>query len=282
MARPRGKKKEPATQAVKAPELGYVTGTNIPRTAEKVVIVGFAPSSMHDASAFFGDPNYEIWGLNQLYIVFPEIQKHATRWFQIHHRASYDANVRRDMSHHGWMQQVKDFPIYMQEQNQDVPMSVPFPRDMIEEAFNSRYFTNSISWEIALAVLEGFKEIHVYGVDMAQSSEYSFERPSVEYWLGIAAGRGIKVVLPDATDLLKTMWVYPFENPSPFRQKIDARRNELRQRAGQHAAAESSEHDARMQVLGALDNMNYIMYAWESSQKELVQQWDVLKKQGKL
>ena len=196
-----------------AKNLGYITGTKKKRKKTKVAIVGFAPSTMADVRFIFDDPDFEVWGLNQLYMAFnpahnlPAIAERADRWFQIHHRTSYDANTLRDHSHHDWLSNEVRFPIYMQDKYPGIPMSVRFPKEKIMAEFGS-YFTNSISWEIALAVMEGFKEIHLYGVDMATHSEYAYERPSVEFFLGWARGRGIKLVIPERCDLLKTLWLY--------------------------------------------------------------------------
>ena len=264
--------------------LGYMTATEhlsedgkgVPRTCEEVAIVGFAPSTMEDVQFLFGDPNIEIWALNQLYIAWPRIcpenrmpeKRNITRWFQIHHRHSYDQTVQRDHSHHDWLTNQKDFPIYMMDREEDIPVSCKFPAKLLIEHFNRRYFTNSISWEIALAIYEGFKKIHIYGVDMAQDSEYAFERPSVEYWMGVAEGSGIKVVLPEKSDLLKSAWLYPYEDDSPIRTKINTRRKELRERMNQVAANEQMAHDERMQLLGALENMNYMERAYLTSIKD--------------
>jgi len=239
----------------------------IPRTRKKVAIVGFAPTSMRDVQAFFNDPDMEIWGLNQLYLAFPEIVGYATRWFQIHSRVSYD-NAIRDIKHHEWLSKQVKFPIYMQTKEPDIPMSIPFPVKEIGEAFPRKYFTNSISWEIALAIYEGFEDIHIYGVDMAQEDEYSEQRPSVEYFIGIADGKGINLYVSPVCDLCKTVWQYPFEDDAPFRIKVDGRRKELRERVGQLAAQEQGMHDQRMQLLGALENMNYIQKTWSNSIRE--------------
>jgi len=248
---------------------GYITGTNFPRTRDKVAIVGFAPSSMTDVRCLFGDPEWEIWGLNQLYISFPAIVEHATRWWQIHHRHDYDRAVR-DHKHHDWLAQQRRFPIYMQEQIGDIPLSVPLPFKDIVSAFPyGNYMTNSISWEIALAIMEGFKTIHVYGVDMAQDEEFFEQRPSCEYWAGIAVGRGIDFYIPTKSDLLKTAWMYPIETDSPMRIKIDSRRKELRQRVNETHAQKQAMNDQEMQLLGALENMNYIEKCWMVNVKEV-------------
>ena len=254
------KKQESKEQKPQIQTYGMVTGTNIPRTRKKVAIVGFAPSSMTDVRALFGDPDFEIWGLNQLYLAFPAIVKYATRWFQIHHRHSYD-QAARDHKHHDWLAQQRSFPIYMQQREPDIPMSVAFPWQEIMQEFGD-YFTNSISWEIALAIYEGFEVIHIYGVDMAQDDEYAHQRPSCEYFIGLARGRGIKVYIPAKSDLLKTVALYPLEDIAKFKTKIDGRRAELRERVNTLASQEQAIHDQRMQLLGALENMNYIEKCW--------------------
>ena len=255
------------TEEAREPEvLGIVTGSEslveggVGRTKKKVAIVGFAPSSMTDVRQLFGDPDFEIWAINQLYIAFPAITENATRWFQIHHRHSYD-QAARDHKHHDWLAEQNRFPIYMQVKESDIPMSIEFPKDEITDHFG-RYFTNSISWQIALAIYEGFEAIHVYGVDMAQNEEYSEQRPSCEYFLGWARGAGIKVYIPDKSDLCKTTWLYPYEDDAPFRVKCDSRRVELRDRVNALSMNEQSAHDERMQLLGALENMNYVQQCW--------------------
>jgi hypothetical protein len=94
------------------------------------------------------------------------------------------------------------------------PNQIPFPFDGVCEWFKIRghigykYFTNSISWIIAFAITEGFEEIHVYGVDMAVDSdpngnaEYGYQKPSCEYWLGVAEKYCKKVYIPETSDLL--------------------------------------------------------------------------------
>lgn len=277
-------------QVIERPILGVQTGTEvlvppdgnwqggIPRTCSKVAIVGFAPSSMSDVKFLFGDPDVEIWGINQLYMAFPDIvpgarspeQRNVTRWFQIHSRQSYDQTVARDHSHHEWLGRPKEveFPIYMQKREPDVPSSVEFPKDMLMAEFG-RYFTNSISWEIALAIHEGFKTIYIFGVDMAQDSEHAYERPSVEFFCGWARGAGINLVMPQKSDLLKTAWIYPYEDDAPMRIKFQSRRGELRDRINQAGMTEQNAHDERMQLMGALENMNYIEKAWISSARLL-------------
>lgn len=255
-----------------------LTQDGIPMVKSKVAIVGFAPSTMRDVKNIWDDPELEIWGLNQLYMAFPMIVERATRWFQIHSRESYDSNVNRDHSHHEWLTKQTRFPIYMQKKEPDIPMSVRFPVEAFFKVF-PRYFTNSISWELATAILEtmqaralgfqGFTDIYIFGVDMATDSEYAFERPCVEYHIGWAKGLGINVHVPQKSDLLKSMWLYPYEDSSPMRTKIQSRRAELRDRINNLAIQEQNSRDARNQLIGACENMNYIEMGWMNSAKEI-------------
>lgn len=68
-----------------------------------------------------------------------------------------------------------------------------YPLKEVVEYFGVDYFTNTVDYAIALAIYRGFTEIDLYGVNMAFGSEYEFEKPGVEFWIGQAMGRGIKV-----------------------------------------------------------------------------------------
>ena len=64
--------------------------------------------------------------------------------------------------------------------------------------------------------------------------------------------------------------MYPFDDSAPFRAKVIARQSELQQRLNQHSNAEQENRDIKNQLLGARDNMAYIMKTWEQSSKEMV------------
>jgi len=267
---------------------GHMVGTEhlnpplgIPRTRRKVAIIGFAPSSMRDAAPLLEDPEFEIWPLNQLYVAWPGIGQHATRWFQLHNRSSYDQAVR-DHKHSEWLAAWDRGPIYMQEEAPDIPMSVQYPLHDVCKTFGY-YFTNSISWMIAIALYEhikygGLEALHIYGVDMAQSggpgdvnSEYAQQRPSCEWLIGWAQallGKE-KVYIPAKSDLMKALWLYPFEDDQPFINKISGRIQELTgrmQQMRQQAAQLNSQAD---QLAGAVDNMHYVGENWRGIKNEM-------------
>jgi hypothetical protein len=193
---------------------------------KKCFIVGFAPSFV---LVPWTDPDAEIWALNEFYKVV-EINKIKDaafdRWFEIHNPNSPSKNVPE---HREWLKKCPA-PIYMQKVDPEFPMAIEYPIEAITQIFDSKYFTNSISYMVALAILEKFEEIHIYGVDMACDSEYQAQRPSCEYWIGLAKGMGIKVFIPDTSDLLKSGGMYGYETDNQMRVKMKNRSKELDER----------------------------------------------------
>lgn len=155
-----------------------------------------------------------IWGLNRGYI----FQRRADKWFDMHGPHIVLNQSRRPGSHIEWL---KQFPgdVVMHRPLPEIPNSVEYPLAAVAEtiagsvyrvdkdgtqtcAVDAPYLTSSIAQEIALAIQEGYEEIHLYGIDLNTDSEYAWQKPGVEYMLGVAVGKGIKVVLPDNCPLL--------------------------------------------------------------------------------
>lgn len=80
-----------------------------------------------------------------------------------------------------------------------------YPLKEIIECFDTDYFTNTVDYALALSIYRGFTQIDLYGVNMAWGSEYFYQKPGVEYWVGRAQGQGIKVnVHGERSTILKT------------------------------------------------------------------------------
>jgi hypothetical protein len=182
---------------------------------DTVCIVGCSDSKI--MTPFDKADEYEFWGVNNLYLT---MKGPWSRWFEIHSiTKDGDKWLRRgEQIFRG--QPIEKYleglgqlscPVYMQEKNPLVPNSVVYPMQDVVEQFGT-YFTNTISWEIALAIVEGFKEIKIFGIDMAVDTEYTTQRASCEFFLGIAFGRGIKIDVPPTSDLLKSRFLYGFQD----------------------------------------------------------------------
>lgn len=238
---------------------------------KKVAIVGYTPSR---ELAPFNDPSWEIWGLNDLYRFVPRYD----RWFEFHgkHRDGYIHNPKPGRL--PW-QEVKaqlatmQCPVYLQDVVPEIPNSVKFPLEEILNEFGqyfldkkyAKYFTNSVSFMLALAIYEKYDEIHVYGVDMATSSEYGHQRPSCEFWLGVAIGRGITIHVPEEADLLKSRFMYGYEEEKKhvFETKIKKMLETIESRKMQSVQKKRAAETEEFQYIGAATALREMMQAWE-------------------
>ena len=221
---------------------------------KKVAIVGFAT---HKTEAPYKDETFEIWGLNDLYEHIPR----WTRWFEMHdwnHICNVYAPRKAQMQQGSkpYLQGLSELtcPVYMQEVHPEIPTSVRYPVETIIEEFGA-YFTNSISYMLALAIHEKFEVIHVYGVDMATDTEYGHQRPSCEYFMGVARGRGIETYLPKTSDLLKAhfQYGYEFKAQSDWDARVADVEKGIRERMRGAEEQVRGGEQARLQYMGALD-----------------------------
>lgn len=152
----------------------------------------------------------------------------ADRWFQIHprlwHAESYGRPGNEDRSQDGpfgrppdHMEFLRncDIPVYMQEIDTEIPTSVRYPLGEIVDRFGG-YFTSTVPYMIALALHEDVDEIGLLGIYLTSEVEYAAHRPCVEYWLGMAKGMGVKVVLPNDCDLTKAPFYAYSDTETPI------------------------------------------------------------------
>lgn len=162
---------------------------------KKVAIVGFATNTL--ANVPWTDPSFEIWGMNQGYL---HMQRRADRWFEMH-LPEAQADLR-DPSYQEFLRGC-GIPLYMIQVMEEYPTSIRYPIEDAIAYVKRDYFMSSAAFMAVLAAMEGFEEIHFYGINLAIGDEYFYEKPNCEYLIGLLEGRGIKVVVPHASSLLK-------------------------------------------------------------------------------
>lgn len=199
---------------------------------KKVAIVGTAESWTKTP---WDDPSMEVWGINDGYLsrdAHGRGMRRADRWFDLHpidkfwyrkpgqkflNAAEVPTGVYiRPDGHLEWLkEQARTIKVYLQDTPPaDWPVNAQrFPIEQVTEAFGN-YWASGPSYEVALAMLEGFEEIHVYGIHLATDAEYVHQRPNFEHLLGIARGKGINVVMADESPVLKHGWRYGYD-PKP-------------------------------------------------------------------
>ena len=168
---------------------------------EKVCLIGFAESSYE---APWLDRDFEFWGLNNLNDYLDTDRRPFTRWFNLHRPEDMVKDWTSQWpKHQAWLRTLRTLPVYTPIVWADCPTSVAYPKEQVERFPFGWYHASSIDWMIALAMLEGFTEIRLYGLNMTETSEPISARACIEFWLGMAVARGIKVVVPEVSHLFK-------------------------------------------------------------------------------
>ena len=173
---------------------------------DKVAIVGMHPRTRDDAP--FMDKEFEIWISNEMYGYVPRFD---VLW-EVHDFMEFQAK-KRNSRHYDWMMDNKEFPIMMSAKFEEIPMCTLIPYDEIIAQYGM-YITSTADIMFLCALLWGYEEIHIYGIEMStKEEEYSIQKASFEHHLGYAyglrkaTGRPI-VYLPKNGELLKCTNVY--------------------------------------------------------------------------
>lgn len=153
----------------------------------KVAIVGLA-SSTHDAAPW-GDPSWEKWGLPWDDKYWARMHRH----FEMHDQRLLTSEHSKRKP--GYFERLGECPFLYTQDN--------YPFDDVAKSIGQAYWNSSIGYAMAMAIHEGATEIGIYGVDMEGSDEYAYQRPNMEYLVGIARGKGIKVYIPEQSSICK-------------------------------------------------------------------------------
>ncbi len=236
-------------------------------TKKKIAIVGFTP---HREKAPFENPDWEIWPINDLYMDLPILPYERWTWFQLHEwqqgrpvesPTDFSAGPHhpRDPNHVPWLREVsKKMKVYVRpEAKEFLPDAVVFPYDEIHDAFPRKYFTNSVSYMMALALYQGCEQLGVYGIDMMVSdgsgnAEYGYQRPSCEYFVGIADERLGKenVDIPRESDLCKAAFLYGTEHSNDWRTGIEKEKAALQAKVQQLEIQQKTTNNAIHEMIG--------------------------------
>lgn len=92
-----------------------------------------------------------------------------------------------------------------------------YPLAKVRAFFGGKnYFTSSTSYMLAMAIYENADEITINGVDLVEDQEYAYQRPCMEFYVGYARAKGIKVNIPRQSALCRHSFVYGQERPKKY------------------------------------------------------------------
>ena len=149
----------------------------------RVAIIGTGPG--REGAPYLED-DWCVWALNEIR------QPTFTRHWELHPRRVQSAHDFRALA------AIRQ-PCYVLDPAEwgpgEVPSPARYPLARVQEAGMRRYFSCTFAYQVALAVLEGFEELGLWGVQLHLGSprERLVERRCVDYWLGYAEGRGLRV-----------------------------------------------------------------------------------------
>lgn len=150
--------------------------------------------------------DYDTWGMNTSVYM-----RECDVGFQVHTKEAWEKSCARykhpvDVFEHSLKgAEEQNIPIYMLDIFPYSPKTaVRYPIEEIVEEFGEPYFSCSIPFMLALAIRQKYDKIDLYGCTVFVDSEYAWEKPCIEYWIGMARGRGIQVTLHEPTHVCKT------------------------------------------------------------------------------
>ncbi len=133
------------------------------------------------------------------YKVYRPSLQHWSRWFNLHSRRWM--TTKYPVGFQYYRAQKAPRTVYFQQHWPDVTVGKVFPREYLQTTFATsrgpnRYFTCTVAWCVALAIVEGFTRIELWGfmLNDSKGAKYAHQRPCLFYWIEQARQRGIEVV----------------------------------------------------------------------------------------
>lgn len=229
---------------------------------KKICLIGSAPSSV--ALAPYRDPSWELWSCSPG--ARPHLARTPDRHFELHNW-DYNNTDWNSPEYTKFMAGMAG-PVYTLEPVEGLPTCTPYPKEEVMRHYGPAaafFYTSSLSWMFALAILERPDEIALYGVDMSASEEiYLHQRAGCHYWIGKAWEAGIKVTVPPQSDLMRPPALYGFCELDPMYQKLLARQRELEHRVAVATQQFKQVEHEMLYLRGAAEDVNYVKQTWVS------------------
>lgn len=178
-----------------------------------------------------------------------------------------------------YVQFIKQFRgrVYVGAPVPELPSATVYPIERVENEFSPYFLTSSLSQMCALAILEieDYRKAHpehdpkedvigFFGVDMAATEEYGYQRAGCQHFILAALERGIGIYVPPESDLLRPMPVYGVAEHSHVYIKFTARMRELNQKMQQAQQQVQVGQEQVRFFQGAIDDLNYVINTWTS------------------
>jgi hypothetical protein len=165
--------------------------------------------------------------------------------------------------------------VVMLEKQPQVPNSVRLDVDDLTQRYGHYNFTSSIAWMLAMAIdeiqaarqarppgVEEQDEIGLWGVDMAATEEYGYQRAGCQFFVQLVASLKIRITLPPESDLMVPPPLYGVSEINHFNIKLLERKREIEGRLANAQATVNNAQNELMFLRGAMDDINYMLNTW--------------------
>lgn len=266
----------------------------------RIAILGSAPSSL--GLAPFGDQSWRIWGCSPgVYYQCPRVDA----WYELHRWEPPVIGVPSKQvqwfspEYVAWMamRDPQRCPVWMYAPVPEIPASRALPVEHLKERFGTYFLTSSISIMMACAIEDILEDraarkgtpreaeqdmIGLWGVDMAATEEYGYQRAGCQYFATKAADLDIAVHVPPESDLLRPMPVYGICESSWWHIKTLTRKRELEGRLNQaRSQLQALQHNVAF-LEGAVDDTNYHFQTWGEDREGVGMAYDIMAQSPKL
>lgn len=182
---------------------------------QHVTILGLGPSLEQyvDITKRLGGKHAycdETWGINALGGVLlcdRVFHMDDVRIQEVRAAAQPESNIARMLE---WLK-LHPGPIITSREHPDYPGLVAFPLQDVLNNLGQAYFNNTAAYAVAYAIHIGVRHISIFGCDYTYPDAHDAERGRgcLEFWLGIATARGIKLTVSKTSSLLDG--IYPLQ-----------------------------------------------------------------------
>lgn len=245
-----------------------------PEGFSKICVLGTASSSM--GLAPFGDKSWAIWACSPgAYPICA--QNRSDAWFEPHRWMPTAPGKMGAPGTKPWFSPEFDMflkshkgPVFMSQVQPSIPTSVRIPFEMLREKYGPYFWTSTLSYMIAMAIEELAPRamagedvtIGLFGVDMAATEEYAYQRPGCQHFVGLAQSIGINVVLPPESDLMRPMTMYGIGEHNPRHIRLLARKVDLEANKATLTQQHAMIQQQLIAVNAGIEQLDYVLGSW--------------------
>lgn len=166
------------------------------RPIKEVIILGSGPTRTEC------DYHCETWGVNFVYTFAEKLDK----LFFTDEVGEVEKHQYQKLDRLVQLKPTLVFPvIYPKFKNIELLIEL-YPITKIRKRFrNTKFFSDSIAYMLAYALYYSYKKIWMYGIDF-YGLEKVQEQGGVEFWMGVALGMDVEIIVPELSDIGKTCW----------------------------------------------------------------------------